>query len=980
MVAQLPNASDSMPLTSLLEHQQAAIATLGTRALAGASMNELFQNAVDVLSGTLNVAYCLILEYDPVTTQLTLRAGKGWQDRLVDSYTISSSDPGGEALLASGAIALLDLSQQPRLADIPLFQQHHIVSGASVKIFGLSHPYGVVGVYSVTPRLFTPDELNFLQSIANLLAAAIYRNQAHDSLKKLTAHLEEELAARARLVQLLQDVTIEANQAETIAQAMQTALDLICNYTDWPLGHVFYRSTSAKDQLFPTQIWSVKDTTRFTNFRQKTSEAHLSAGEGLPGKVLASGEVVLRRYIAKSDPTFTRAEAAEMDGIVDGLALPVMAGKDIVAVMEFYTDRPMGINLSLIEALENIGTQLGRVVERRRAEEKIRASQQQLAEAQRVARIGSWEWDVHTDEVNWSAELYRIYGIDPSSFQSNLAGYMQLVHPDDRQRVQQVILEMIQQNRSTFEYTHRIIRPDGEIRFLRASGQVISRDKDNNIQKMIGISQDITEQVQAEEKLRAGEEMMRRVVAASPIILWATDQEGRFTLIEGRGLSVLGLTRGQLIGESIFTVLQDRPELIEHTRRALNGEEIITILSTDEGAFEVRYAPLSNEQGEVTGMLGVSLNISERVRMENALRASEARFRTIFEGSAVGKVIIDLQRKIVVTNRAMQSILGYKASELEGVDITQLILPLDYQTNLETYNDFFTKGTHIIQLEQRLLHKDKRIIWSSCTFSWMRKENGDLWFAILMAEDITARKQMEAELAEVNKQLVVSRERERLRLAQELHDEPLQELYGLMYQLSDFTKYIDDPEGLNELQSAQGVVGHLIDSLRSICRELRPPALAPFGLEGAIREYAERFQDEHPDIKLEMDLKYDGQILPEQVRLTLFRILQQALSNIVRHAQASLVKIRFQFDSGQIVLEIEDNGKGFTVPKRWVSLVRDGHLGLAGAAERVETVDGKFHVDSAPGRGTLIQVTVPWHTAIDVVSTQQVGNKGVEQA
>jgi PAS domain S-box-containing protein len=977
MMNQLPDTPDSVLPSRLIEHQQAAIASLGTRALAGASMGELLQNAVEVLSSALNVEFCMVLEYDPGASQLTMRAGKGWQDGLVNSYTLSAKEPDGEALLASGSIILSDLARNQKLANISLFKEHEVVSGASVKIFGLSHPYGIVGVYSTTHRIFNDEDINFLQSIANLLAAAIYRNQAHDSLKKLTTHLEEELAARARLVQLLQDVTIAANQAETIAEAMQIALDLIINYTGWPLGHVFYRSTGPKDELLPTQIWSIKDPSRFQNFRRKTAEIHISSGVGLPGKVLATGEVVLRRQVARSEPDLARNEQALQDGIVDGLALPVMAGKDIVAVMEFYTDYPMGINLSLIEALENIGTQLGRVVERRQAEEKIRTSQRQLAEAQRVARIGSWEWDLRTNQVNWSAELYRIYGLDPQAVESSFDSFLDLVHIDDRPRVQQTILDVIKQNQSSFEFIYRIVRPNTEVRSLRASGQVIIRDKDNAILKMIGTSQDITEQIQAEEKVRAGEELLRRVVTAAPIILWSTDRDGRMTLLEGRGLSILGLTARQLIGERADDFLKNRPDILEHIHRALDGEEIITIQSSDEGAFEVRYAPVYNEQGEVTGMLGVSLDITERVRMESALRISEARFRTIFEGSAVGKAIIDLQRKIVVTNEAMQSILGYPADELEGRDFFQLILPMDYQNNIQVYNDFFLEGKKILQLEQRLLHKEKRIIWSSCTFSWMRKENGELWFAIVMAEDITPRKQIEAELSEVNKQLVVSREKERLSLAQELHDEPLQELYGLMYQLSDFTKYIQEPEGLNELQSAQTVVGRLIDSLRGICRELRPPALAPFGLEGAIREYAERFQEEHPEIHLDMDMMNDSQILPEHVRLTLFRIVQQALSNIVRHAQATQVTIRFRFDSSQILLEVEDNGKGFAVPKRWVSLVRDGHLGLAGAAERVETVDGKFHVDSAPGRGTTIQVVVPRLAAVEVVPIQQSRSNGV---
>lgn len=838
---------------SLAERQQAAIASLGTRALAGANMVELFQNAADILSAILGIEYCLILEYDPNASQMTLQAGKGWQDGLVGAYRIQAADPGGEALLASGQLILPDLAAEPRLASIPLFQQHSLRSGISVKIFGLSHPYGVIGVYDVVPRSFTDGDVNFVQSIANLLAAAIYRNQAHESLKQLTTHLEEELADRARLLQLLQDVTIAANQAETTSEAIQAGLDLICNYTGWPLGHVFYRDQSAEDELRSTQIWSVREPGRFENFRRQTNEIRLKAGEGLPGKVLVSGEVTLRRQVLQSDPEFMRRQVSEQDGIVDGLGLPVTTGKEIVAVMEFYTDKPMGINLSLIEALENIGAQLGRVVEHRQAEEKIRASQRQLAEAQHVAHMGSWEWDILTNRMLWSDEMYHIYGIDKQAPDKKLDQLRERIHPEDSEHLRQTVRQTIDNNLPAFECVHRIIRPTGEIRVLRASGQ------------------------------------------------------------------------------SIF-----------------------------------------NAEGQMIKILGISQDISEQVLSEEKLRASEERFRTIFEGSAVGKVIIDLQRKIVATNRSLQNILGYSERELEGMDFSQLILPLEYQNSRSIYEMFFNKGKKVLQFEQRLLHKERHVVWGSCTLSWLHKENGLPWFAIVMIEDITNRKQMEAELAEVNKQLVASRETERLRLAQELHDEPLQELYGLMYQLSDFTKYIESTEGLDDLQSAQNTVSHLINSLRSICRELRPPALAPFGLSGAIRELTERFSEEHPDIKLEVDLMEDGQILPEQVRLTLFRILQQALSNIVRHAQAHHVAIRFQFNPSQVLLEIQDDGQGFVVPKRWVSLVRGGHLGLAGAAERVETVDGEFHVISAPGQGTMIQVVTPRTTGVEVVPVKPV--------
>jgi signal transduction histidine kinase len=103
----------------------------------------------------------------------------------------------------------------------------------------------------------------------------------------------------------------------------------------------------------------------------------------------------------------------------------------------------------------------------------------------------------------------------------------------------------------------------------------------------------------------------------------------------------------------------------------------------------------------------------------------------------------------------------------------------------------------------------------------------------------------------------------------------------------------------------------------------------------------------------------DGQALPEQVRLALFRIYQQALNNVVRHAQASLVSIRFELDAQQTLLQIQDDGRGFEVPKRWIELVRRGHLGLVGIVERAEAIGGRLEVVSTPGEGSLVRVVVP---------------------
>jgi signal transduction histidine kinase len=144
-----------------------------------------------------------------------------------------------------------------------------------------------------------------------------------------------------------------------------------------------------------------------------------------------------------------------------------------------------------------------------------------------------------------------------------------------------------------------------------------------------------------------------------------------------------------------------------------------------------------------------------------------------------------------------------------------------------------------------------------------------------------------------------------------------------------------------------------------MCGELRPPSLSPFGLEVAIRDHVEKLRGVHPDLQIDLDLMRDQQNLADSVRLCLFRIYQEAITNVIRHAGATEAHIRFHWDDETVILEVEDNGIGFELPERWVDLVRQERFGLVGIAERVESVKGKLEILSTPDRGTSVRVSIP---------------------
>lgn len=230
---------------------------------------------------------------------------------------------------------------------------------------------------------------------------------------------------------------------------------------------------------------------------------------------------------------------------------------------------------------------------------------------------------------------------------------------------------------------------------------------------------------------------------------------------------------------------------------------------------------------------------------------------------------------------------------------------------------------------------------------------------VALVETLRARlaevERMRDDLAEAQRRQAESREAERLHLARELHDGPMQGLYGAGFHLVAQADLLP-PAFVAE---AQRILGGVLKTLRTICGELRPPALAPFGLEAAIRSHARAFQEQHPALTLRLDLPSDGRTLPEQQRLVLFRVCQEALRNVARHAEASEVVVRLGWAGEQVILEVRDDGAGFAPPARWIALARRGHLGLMGAAERAEAIGGRLEVDSAPGTGTLVRVVAP---------------------
>jgi signal transduction histidine kinase len=229
-------------------------------------------------------------------------------------------------------------------------------------------------------------------------------------------------------------------------------------------------------------------------------------------------------------------------------------------------------------------------------------------------------------------------------------------------------------------------------------------------------------------------------------------------------------------------------------------------------------------------------------------------------------------------------------------------------------------------------------------------------------------------LSSLQRQLLRSREDERSRLARDLHDGPLQTLAGLNMQLGIFLALLEAPHSRADAQDRQTAllalgddiegmrleVRGLLTELRQVCSELRPPMLDMLGLGAAIQALALEWSQQHGiEVNLELPQSGDPPRLPDEVAVNLFRVVQEALTNVARHAQATQVTVSLASGPDCTLLSIQDNGCGFEIAAEAEPPIEGGRFGLLGMRERVALIGGDWTLKSKPGQGTGITVAWP---------------------
>ena len=305
------------------------------------------------------------------------------------------------------------------------------------------------------------------------------------------------------------------------------------------------------------------------------------------------------------------------------------------------------------------------ITQRKLAEERLARSQAQLAEAQRVAGLGSWEWDLETDVLTWSAELYRIFGVAPEAVEPTYQEYMELVQPDDRERLSRSI-ERARDEHSPFSLDHRIIRPDGEVRVLHCRTEIGPRP-DGGLANLHGTAQDVTDRRRTEDALREAEERFRRAFEDAPVAMAMIALDGRLLRVNRAACELAGYDAEQLLTKTIggLTHPEDVDKDIAQIRQVLAGErrsyrvEKRYIAAGGREVWGLASLSLVRDQTGAPGYFIVQMqDITERKRAEEALTLSQARLSEAQQIARIGSWEWDLRTGEMTLSDELHRIAG----------------------------------------------------------------------------------------------------------------------------------------------------------------------------------------------------------------------------------------------------------------------------------------------------------------------------------
>jgi PAS domain S-box-containing protein len=595
------------------------------------------------------------------------------------------------------------------------------------------------------------------------------------------------------------------------------------------------------------------------------------------------------------------------------------------------------------------------ITERKQTEESLRRKETELREAQRLAAIGSWQWDCNTDEVVWSDELYRIAGLEPGSPAVHARNHPQLYPPEHWERIRRCADEAL---RSATPYELDVeMFSKGSRKWVTARGEA-QRDADGRVSGLRGTVQDITERKQREQSFDLFRNLLDRTNDSLEIIDAPTR---RFLYVNDKACRELGYSRLELLSLTVQDINPNATEAaLKEVARLCNQAGFALLESVhrrkDGSVFpvEINIKPVTLDDRRY--YVSVCRDITERKQAQQALSDSEERLRLAAEAGKMFAYTWDAATDAIVRSGESSHILGIDAeTPMTGHQILARIHPDDRNRVVAALAGLTPEHPQLL-VSYRMNRPDGSQIWvERCSRSYF-DDGGNLVRMVGMVANITPRKQAEEVLSSVSRRLIEAQEAERARIARDLHDDISQRLALLSIALEQLHQLSSTPAAdlRGSIDNLRRQASGIARDVQALSHELHSSKLQFLGIVPAMRGFCSEISARQ---NVEVDFSHQdvpGTVRPD-IALCLFRVLQEGLQNAVRHSSAVRFTVNLRGTPEAISLTVRDGGRGFD-PE---SVSQDGGLGLTSMRERLKLVAGELSIESQPASGTTIVARVP---------------------
>jgi PAS domain S-box-containing protein len=619
------------------------------------------------------------------------------------------------------------------------------------------------------------------------------------------------------------------------------------------------------------------------------------------------------------------------------------------------------------------------ITERKRAEEALRESEERFRATFENAGSGMALVDLQGHPIKTNPALRQMLGYSEEEL-SRMA-FTEFTLPDDREVDWGLYRELIAGKRDKYEIEKRYLKKGGGVVWGLLIVSLV-KDRQGLPMYAVGMVQDITERKRAEEQLRL---MQFSVDHASDAITWV-DSQSRIVYANEAASRSLGYSREELHSLTIPDIDRHLPKedwgahwekLRERGSMTFETQNV----SKQGGVFPVEVSANYLEFDGKEYSFAFVRDITERKRAQDALRESDQRYKDFISHSHEGVWRIEMEQPIPIElpteeilertmqysymaecNLAFARNLGFSTlEEVVGRPLRDLI-PSSDQERLSSIRSAIQGGLRSRTQEFRGLDKA-----GNCKYFLRTEipiiENGMWVRAWGITRDITELKQAEEErlrsleqLRALAGRLQSIREEERKRVAREIHDQLGQALTAIKIDFSSLIRELAAGEKQPSKRTASilQLVDESIHSVRRIATELRPGILDDLGLVAAIEWAGEDFES-RTGTQCRLDLPPESIAVDAERATAIFRIFQETLTNVARHADASLVDVRLAKEDGDLTLEVHDNGKGISEDK----LLNGKSLGILGMRERAMLLGGELTISGPPGSGTTVRVRIP---------------------